>query len=277
VTAASVVVRVKNEAGSIGRTFESLRGQTVPVEIVVVDSGSSDGTLELARRVADQVIEIPAERFSYGYSLNVGASAASAPIHFALSAHCVAPRHDWVERTLEHYERERVGGVNGGLVTPFGAPLKEPWVQTLEEARRSPFWGFSNHGSSWRAATWAEHRFDEHLEYAEDKEWALRVLAGGWELVYDPELHVDMTHQWRGPRRQVFDRQLRAHRALAQFTELPPYPARALLSDWVAEVRRARRPLRPVLMHLGRYVGQRQAARLTLRTSGRQVDRFVPR
>ena len=85
---ASVIVRAKNEARGIERTFKSLRRQTVPVEIVVVDSGSTDGTVEIARRWCDRLVEIPAESFTYGYSLNCGAEVALAPFHFSLSAHC---------------------------------------------------------------------------------------------------------------------------------------------------------------------------------------------
>ena len=85
---ASVIVRTKDKADTVEATFAALRPQTVPVEVVVVDSGSTDGTLEIARRHADRLVEIPAEAFTFGRALNVGAAAATAPVHFALSAHC---------------------------------------------------------------------------------------------------------------------------------------------------------------------------------------------
>ena len=111
---ASVVVRAKDEARDIERTFKVLRRQTVPVEIVVVDSGSTDGTVEIAKRWCDRLIEIPAENFTYGYSANLGAEAASAPFCFSLSAHCAPEGDDWVEHSLRHYAREDVAATNGG-------------------------------------------------------------------------------------------------------------------------------------------------------------------
>ena len=75
--AASVIVRCRDEHETLSRTLSTLRAQTVPAEVIIVDSGSVDGSVELARREADRVIEIPQERFSYGYSLNVGAANAS--------------------------------------------------------------------------------------------------------------------------------------------------------------------------------------------------------
>src|SRR4051794_4164460 len=107
--AASAIVRVKNEAATVGRTLESLRAQTVAVEIIVVDSGSSDGTLEIVQDMADRVVEIPSDSFTYGYALNVGAAHARGRVHFALSAHCEAPDAEWVRRSLSHYERPAVG------------------------------------------------------------------------------------------------------------------------------------------------------------------------
>src|SRR4051794_2474236 len=121
---ASAIVRSRDSAATIERTLKSLRSQTVDVEIIVVDSGSRDGTLEIANRLADRVIEIHFERFSYGHALNVGARAASAPFHFALSSHCVAETPDWVERSLGHYSRADVAATNGYHAMPDRRPIQ---------------------------------------------------------------------------------------------------------------------------------------------------------
>jgi rhamnosyltransferase len=230
--AASVVVRARDKADTITRALESLRAQTVRPEIIVVDSGSVDGTVAIARRLADRVIEIPPARFSYGRALNIGAAEAGAPVHFALSAHCAAPHPSWVERSLAHYRRADVAGTNGRRLVLGGRPVHEPFAQDLAHARADPYWGFSNHASSWRAAVWAEFPFDETLIYAEDKEWALRVLAAGWTLVFDTELFVDLSHQWRQGFWQYCRRQRDAARAIGSFATLPPYGLRGLLDEW---------------------------------------------
>src|SRR5207249_4092205 len=71
---ASVVIRTKDEAASIGRLLEILRSQTIAdrLELIVVDSGSTDGTVDIAREHGVQPIEIPAESFTFGGSLNAG-------------------------------------------------------------------------------------------------------------------------------------------------------------------------------------------------------------
>jgi glycosyltransferase involved in cell wall biosynthesis len=58
---ASVVIRSKDEAASIGTTLRALAAQTVAdrLEVIVVDSGSSDGTVAIAREAGARVLQTP--------------------------------------------------------------------------------------------------------------------------------------------------------------------------------------------------------------------------
>ncbi len=193
---ATVIVRAKDKVGTIEATLRGLRAQTRPVEVVVVDSGSTDGTLDVAHRWADRVIEIPSERFTYGRALNVGAAAASGSVHFALSAHSVPVRDDWIECSLALYRHDdRIAATNHAILTPDGRPIRDYYVQTLGDARTAPGWGFSNHAGSWRADVWEEQRFREDLPACEDKEWSWRVLLAGWRIAYSPQVDVPSSHR----------------------------------------------------------------------------------
>jgi rhamnosyltransferase len=232
-TEATVIVRAKDEERSIERALSALRRQSVDPEIVVVDSGSTDGTLAIARRYADRIIEIRPEEFSFGRSLNIGARAASAPIHFALSAHCAPETDDWIERTLGHYERPDVAAVNGALSLPNGRlRLEVVHESDAGAARARPFDGFSNHASSWRASVWEQHPFDEQLEACEDKEWAWRVQDAGWVVVYDPLFWVSLAHRRQSGLRAYYERVKREASALARVGALKPMSARDALAEW---------------------------------------------
>ena len=111
-----VIVRCRDKSDTIEATFASVRTQTVPSEIVVVDSGSTDGTLDIARCSAHVLVEIAPDEFSFGRALNVGAAA-------ALSAHTRFPRSDWLERLLEHLSHDDVAGASGTQYGPEGGAL----------------------------------------------------------------------------------------------------------------------------------------------------------
>jgi rhamnosyltransferase len=233
---ASVIVRSKNEIGAIERCLTLVREQTEVVELIVVDSGSTDGTLGVARRFADRVIEIAPEDFTFGGALNVGASAATADVHVALSAHCFPHRRDWIGRALDHYADPAVAGTFGARTRPGGAALDRPWTCRAPEALSDPYWGFTNHASSWRAETWERFPFDEGIEACEDREWSWRVLRAGHALVADPLLWVSGGHRRDAGLPALFRRTRREARALATLHEGHPYSAREALRDWWSDL-----------------------------------------
>lgn len=268
-TEATAIVRAKDEARTIERTLSLLRGQTVEPEIVVVDSGSTDGTIEIAKRWCDRLIQIEPSEFTYGRALNIGARAASASFHFAVSAHCFPERRDWIERSLAHYADDRVAAVSSFKHFADGRPITEPFYQDATQARSNPHWGFSNHASSWRASVWDEFPFDEELDYAEDREWAMRVTAAGWLIVFDPKLWVDMSHVWRSGAATLFRRRKRGRMAVVRFADPPPFRPVDVLREWWMDIPRDRRSAtfhrflnyRRGAGLLGKYTGDRAARR----------------
>jgi len=228
----SVVVRAKDKVDTIGETLAALRRQTVEPEIVVVDSGSTDGTLELARQWADRVIEIPSASFAYGGALNAGAAAATAPVHAALSAHCVPESDTWLEDSLRRYEREDVAATNAALVSPLGVPIEGTYLQTLEDVVVDPTWGFSNHASTWRADVWAALPFREDLGACEDKEWSWRVLAAGRTIAYAPELAAPMAHRRSAGLKALHQRITREAEAMVSLGAAQPLTGVGALHAW---------------------------------------------
>ena len=217
-----MIVRARNAARTIEETLDALRAQTVRAELLVVDSGSTDGTLEIALRRADRVVQMPPEEFTFGRALNVGAREARGDVHFALSSHCRPERDDWIERSLAHYERPDVAATCGVREFPDGTPVESVVYETLEQARAHPEWGFSNHASSWRADVWKRFPFDDYISAAEDREWSWRVLGADMTIALDPELWVDLSHRWKSAR-EAYRRGRLEWPALASFAHLDRY------------------------------------------------------
>lgn len=266
---ASVVVRCKNRVTTLERTLVSLRKQTVPIEVITVDSGSDDGSLEIARRHSDVVICLPQTEFTYGRALNIGTRAASGHIVFALSAHCHLTRGDWVANSLRHYGNPNVVGTNGHDRMPNGDPLEAPYFQSLQDVRNFPYWGFSNHASSWRRTTWSTIPFDEDIPACEDKFWAWQVLSSGYMIVYDPALHVPLGHRRKEGPAALFRRTRREAYAFGAYMPVTPLTLKSAGKLWwEAAPGSSRKPL--WMRRLGhfrmaeimaRYIGEREGWR----------------
>src|SRR4051794_30353428 len=204
--AASVIIRAKDEAADIGETIDRVRGQTLrDIEIVVVDSGSADDTVAIARERGATILEIPAASFTFGGSLNTGAAAASAPVCVALSAHAFPPDDGWLERIVGACSEDGVACASGDHWGPDGRPLEGRIRQDLELARRIPWWGYSNAAGAFRTELWRERPFREDMPGTEDKEWAWWWIRRGWVHVCGIDLVVDHDHS-KDPVREIYER-----------------------------------------------------------------------
>ena len=76
----SIVVRAYNEIKHIGILLTGISQQNYAAEVILVDSGSTDGTVEAAENFGATVVKIKPEDFSFGHALNIGCENASGDI-----------------------------------------------------------------------------------------------------------------------------------------------------------------------------------------------------
>lgn len=272
---ASVVVRTRDEARSIGRLIELLKGQTIAdrLELLVVDSGSRDGTVAIARSSGAEIIEVPASEFTFGRALNIGCARASAPLIIALSAHAFPRSERWAERMVSSFDDERVACASGAQCHPSGSPLSKPLLLDLELARRYPFFGYSNSSGGFRAELWRERPFREDMPGTEDKEWGWHWLHEGWRSLFDPALLVEHDHS-HDALPLVFERARREWVGFGMYLELPPYGLRELAHEWWRELdghrTSATARLSPwrLARLAGKYAGLRSGSQLRATASG---------
>lgn len=205
-----VVIRTLNEAELIGTCLETLGRQRpgFDLDVLVVDSGSTDATIEIARSHGARVHEIAPGEFDYSTAINVGFEQVRGDLVMILSAHAIPVDEDWVARMVAPFEDDRVAGVASRQVPWHDAPLRE----VLRLAREFPEAGrvydsvngdgvlFSNAASCVRRRVWAEQPFT--LPAAEDLEWAARVVGAGWTVVYQADAAVYHSHD-ETPRAQA--------------------------------------------------------------------------
>jgi len=202
----SIVLRTKNEGKFLGKTLDLIRQQayTPRPEIIVVDSGSTDDTLAIASREDRlRIVNIPAEEFTYGRSLNTGIRESHGDVIVALSAHAFPCEEHWLKRLVEHLSDPKVAGVYGRQVPHDDAwpSVKRDYLEFYGQLRRMQTVPddpndhcFSNAASAIRRSLWEKHPFDETLPYCEDWEWARSMLRLGHTIVYEPDAVVHHSH-----------------------------------------------------------------------------------
>lgn len=207
-----------------GRLFEgvlrALAGQTAAHELLVCDSGSSDGSVQAARAHGARVIEIPQRRFSHGGTRNLLVREARGD-HVALLTQDAEPADGrWLERLLGGFDLgEDVAIVYGPYVPrPEASPATrielERWfgslapdgraqlerlganeraVPVLELIGRRGFFADANACIS--KAAWLRVPFRE-VPYAEDRVLAVDMLRAGYAKAFIPGAAVLHSHDY---------------------------------------------------------------------------------
>ena len=256
----SIVIRTLNEARYLRELLEGVRRQQCPgweVETVVIDSGSTDGTVEIAREFGCVLTTIRREEFSFGRSLNLGCEASSGQVLVFVSGHCVP--------TDEHWLRQLCTPIAEGLVDySYGRQLGGP-ESRFSECRifekyypalsRLPQAGFfcNNANSALSRQAWATHRFDEELTGLEDMELAKRLCDANGRVGYVAEAAVYHYHHehWAQVKRRFEREALALQKIMPQIHVSPLDTLRYIFSSIAHDWRHARRR-RPGLVAAGR-------------------------
>ncbi len=211
----SVVIPVKNEAKGIASCLQSILDQSVPVhEILVIDSGSTDGTQEIVRRFEKtRLLTIPPEQFNHGDTRNLGVKSTTGELILFTVGDARAANNDWIKELLRGFLDESVAAVTGSQVVPEDAqtnpvewfrPQSEPHVRVCRFASAEAFdnapakekmlaCGWDDVTAIYRRRV-LEHIPFRRVVYGEDIFFAIDAYREGHALAYNPAARVYHHH-----------------------------------------------------------------------------------
>jgi rhamnosyltransferase len=195
----SLVVRAYNEEEHIGRLLEGVRHQTgQDVQVILVDSGSTDATSAIAAQYGAELVHIPPSDFTFGRSLNLGLAAANCELVAVASAHVFPVYPDWLERLLEPFADPQValtyGKQRGNEHSLFSEQqVFARWFQE-NSAPNQPHPFCNNANAALRRSVWERHPYDESLTGLEDLSWAVWAQGQGHSIHYAAEAEVVHIH-----------------------------------------------------------------------------------
>jgi rhamnosyltransferase len=201
----SCVIRTYNEAEHVGGLIQALQSQARTLgglEIVVVDSGSTDSTVEIVSNYGVNLVEIPKREFNYSKALNLGIEHSRGDLLLIMSAHAMPCQDEWLQRMLSHLKNDSVAGVYCRQVPWPGADWREVSRIAGTFSSKSEVFckngldqeiSFSNAASCIRRTLWEKHPF-VIMPAAEDREWASWAVRNGYTIVYEAGVQVYHSH-----------------------------------------------------------------------------------
>ena len=180
----SVIIPALNEEKFIEECLRSIRNQTIPAEIIVVDGGSTDHTVEIAKRYADKVLIAPGVKI--GNSRQTGLQNAKNPIVVSTDADIIAPQN-WLRNLTRHFSDPNVVAVGGPIKPLNPTPLTNLYTSSLNKAVRIGLFIGSNTAFRKDALIRAGgYRLDKK---GEDWEASIRIKQQG-KTIFDPEAYI---------------------------------------------------------------------------------------
>lgn len=227
----SVVIPVKDGERYLEELLDAVARQG-PDEILVIDSGSCDRSVEIAHSAGADVLRIESVEFGHGRTRNLGAERTSGELICFLTQDAT-PRPGWLAAYAEAFTLDaRVGAAYGPhLPRPDTSPmiareLGEFFATFAADGRpRLQRFGdpafLSNVNACYARGCWEEVRFRD-IGYAEDQAFGADLLAAGWAKVYHPKAAVLHAHDYGFAEfmRRYFDEYRGLHASLGHVEQL---------------------------------------------------------
>ncbi|MBB5324203.1 rhamnosyltransferase [Anoxybacillus tepidamans] len=223
---ASVIIPVKNG----GQIFEKVLNKVLEqelrdgtFEIIIIDSGSSDGSVEFVRSKMNKrnnvrLLQIEPREFGHGKTRNLGASRAKGEILVFLTQDALPYDNYWLENLLVPFEiDDNIAGVFGRHIPyddcdifekelinrhfqGFGEEITVHYLEDkqrykLDEGYRHMLCFYSDNSSAMRKSIWKKIPYPD-VDFAEDQLWAKQIIERGYKKAYTPYSIVYHSHRY---------------------------------------------------------------------------------
>lgn len=237
----SIIIPVKNGADTLEKCLKGIYSQTLihETEVIIIDSGSDDGTLTAAKKFPVRIFEIDPEEFNHGSTRNLGARHAQGEFVVMTVQDAWPADKYWLEHLIKHFSDPVVAGVCGQQIVPhendknpieWFRPQSDPTItsfqfkdasgfQKLSPAEKRKVCGWDDVTSMYRKSVLEEIPF-QPISFQEDCYWAKEAILKGYKIVYDTNARVNHYHNFSY--RQYFERKLIEFKADYAMFELIP-------------------------------------------------------
>lgn len=195
----SIIIRTYNESRYLDELLNTITTQKIEdnYEIIIVDSGSTDETLDIAKKYETKIITIEKKDFTFGRSLNYGCEAAIGDYLVIISGHCIPTNSDWLSSLvypLKNGISYTYGKQIGREKTKFSEKqvFKKYYPNKSVLPQKNLF--CNNANSALKKEIWSIFKFNEDLTGCEDMFLAKQIMQSGFNIGYVAEAIVYHLH-----------------------------------------------------------------------------------
>ena len=198
----SIIMRSYNEAWALQGTLPALAAQEYRNwELIVIDSGSTDGSQELIRAASPaHFVQITPKEYNPSRVMNNGMRLAKSEFGIFINADATPQGNNWLRPLVSALQDPQTAACFGRQIPrpDCQAVFANDYDRCFGPQRESADWDhfFSMVSSGLRKDVWARRGFREDLQYAEDDEYTRWCKAQGFQVAYVPESVAMHSHNY---------------------------------------------------------------------------------
>jgi len=206
----SIVIPTYNATRNLSGLLQSIKKQNISKEVIVIDSSSSDDTVNIARSFGANVLLIKKEEFGHGKTRNLAVSNAKGEIIVFLTQDAILAGGDMISNLIESLEKKHIAASYGRQIPyedskptekfarHFNYP-DEPVIKSSEDIKQDGIktFFFSNVFSAIKKNIFLElGGFPGNVIMFEDMLFAAKLIERGYKIAYVPEAKVIHSHDY---------------------------------------------------------------------------------
>jgi glycosyltransferase involved in cell wall biosynthesis len=203
----SIIILTKNAGSTFKNVLEGVMSQDYKFfETIIIDSGSTDDTLKLAKKYPLKIINIQPSEFGHGKTRNLGAKIAKGKYVVYLTHDAIPKNSKWLSELIKPLKEKKIVGVYGRQIPKENENILDKFFYISIYSKKDHSWRsnkvyqgdniFSDVNSAIKKDVLVKYPFNDNIIVSEDYEWAHRVLKKGYEIFYNSKATVIHSHSY---------------------------------------------------------------------------------
>ncbi|MGY4884319.1 MAG: glycosyltransferase family 2 protein [Nanobdellota archaeon] len=204
----SIVILTRNAGDKLKNTLDHIFSQKYKdFEVIIIDSASTDNTLDIAKKYPVRIKKIKVEEFGHGKTRSLGAKLSKGKYVIYITHDAVPKDNNWLYELINPLKKDKkIAGVYSRQVPKENEKAIERCFYLSLYPDKDKLWGwenftqgdniFSDVSSAIKRDILLKHPYSDKIIISEDYEWAIRILKEGYNIFYNSKSQVFHSHNY---------------------------------------------------------------------------------